>query len=495
MKTKSLLFCFVFALCANIHAANAQVNVQDSLALVILYNSTDGPHWNNHTNWLTSSPVKTWYGIKVTNRRVIVISLSGNGLNGRIPSSIGRLANLDTLDLSWNYGYRYGPGLKGPIPSTIGNLLNLQWLDLGVNQLRDSIPSSIGNLLNLKYLNLSFNRQLTGGIPSSISNLVNLNTLNLEADQLGGSIPSSIGKLINLSSFILGYNQLSGSIPSSIGNLVNLSTLDLSLNRLSDSIPSSLGNLVNLHELYLSYNRLSGGIPSSIGNLVNLQELDLHDNRLSGIPSALSNLTNLSLGSPNLRYNYFTFDGLELIVQTLPNTLYDHQKNIPIHQNGNSLSVSAGGTLSNNTYKLLKWEGRTTYVLVATNYGDSVFHPAVSGIYQVKIFNSVVRGIILYSKVIDYTAPNSAVIASAKNALQQFGKANMFRIYPNPAKDMLYVQTNGNASFTLLDQSGKILLTTNISGKGSINVSGIGAGLYYLKNNSTNAVQKVVIAR
>src|SRR6266540_1345860 len=470
MKTKSLLFCFVFALCANIHAANAQVNVQDSLALVILYNSTDGPHWNNHTNWLTSSPVKTWYGIKVTNRRVIVISLSGNGLNGRIPSSIGRLANLDTLDLSWNYGYRYGPGLKGPIPSTIGNLLNLQWLDLGVNQLRDSIPSSIGNL-------------------------VNLNTLNLEADQLGGSIPSSIGKLVNLSYLNLGANQLGGSIPSSIGNLVNLSTLDLSLNRLSDSIPSSLGNLVNLHELYLSYNRLSGGIPSSIGNLVNLQELDLHDNRLSGIPSALSNLTNLSLGSPNLRYNYFTFDGLELIVQTLPNTLYDHQKNIPIHQNGNSLSVSAGGTLSNNTYKLLKWEGRTTYVLVATNYGDSVFHPAVSGIYQVKIFNSVVRGIILYSKVIDYTAPNSAVIASAKNALQQFGKANMFRIYPNPAKDMLYVQTNGNASFTLLDQSGKILLTTNISGKGSINVSGIGAGLYYLKNNSTNAVQKVVIAR
>jgi hypothetical protein len=48
----------------------------------------------------------------------------------------------------------------------------------------------------------------------------------------------------------------------------------------------------------------------------------------------------------------------------------------------------------------------------------------------------------------------------------------------------------------LVDQSGKILVTeSNINGKGSINVSGLPAGLYYLKNNSANAVQKVVIAR
>jgi hypothetical protein len=71
----------------------------------------------------------------------------------------------------------------------------------------------------------------------------------------------------------------------------------------------------------------------------------------------------------------------------------------------------------------------------------------------------------------------------------------VLNFYPNPAKDILHVETISTASFSLVDQSGKILLTTNINGKGSINVSGIGAGLYYLKNNSTNAVQKVVIAR
>jgi hypothetical protein len=47
----------------------------------------------------------------------------------------------------------------------------------------------------------------------------------------------------------------------------------------------------------------------------------------------------------------------------------------------------------------------------------------------------------------------------------------------------------------LIDQSGKILVTTSITGKGSIDISNITPGLYYLKNNSTGNVRKVVIAR
>jgi hypothetical protein len=68
-------------------------------------------------------------------------------------------------------------------------------------------------------------------------------------------------------------------------------------------------------------------------------------------------------------------------------------------------------------------------------------------------------------------------------------------VYPNPANNILHVQTNGSASFALLNQSGQTLLTTNITDKGSINISGIVAGLYYLKNNSTGVVQKVIITR
>jgi len=80
-------------------------------------------------------------------------------------------------------------------------------------------------------------------------------------------------------------------------------------------------------------------------------------------------------------------------------------------------------------------------------------------------------------------------------SLQQREKINTFFVYPNPAKDILYVQTNGSALFSLFNQSGEILVTAKINSKGRINVSGIAAGLYYLKNNSTGTVQKIVIAR
>ena len=90
----------MFALCANINIVNAQVNKQDSLALVDLYNSTDGPNWNDHTNWLTKKRVSTWSRITVTNNRVTRIELNYQNLKGSIPFSIGNLAKLQYLDLS-----------------------------------------------------------------------------------------------------------------------------------------------------------------------------------------------------------------------------------------------------------------------------------------------------------------------------------------------------------------------------------------------------------
>jgi len=412
MKTKSLLFCFVFAVYTNIHTANAQVNGQDSLALVDLYNSTNGPNWFNHTNWLTSNPVKTWYGIKVSKTRVTTIKLTSDNLDGSIPSSLG-------------------------------NLKPLYDLELDNNQLRGSIPSSLGNLSHLYILVLKHN-QLSGNIPLSFGNLLSTNYLLLSDNQLSGNIPSSLGNLYNLFVLVLGNNQLSGRIPSSFGNL-------------------------NVHSLDLGNNQLNGSIPSSLANDTHLDVL-------------------------NLSNNHFTFNGMELIAQRFPFATYAPQKNIPTHQIGNTLSVSAGGILSHNTYKWFRRDG-TTSTLVATIKGDSTFHPSESGEYRVVVSNSVATQLQLYSKLYDYTTPNNTLVASAKNELKESDKANSLRIYPNPAKDILHVETNGAATFSLIDQSGKILVITNITGKGSINISGITPGLYYLKNNSTGSVQKVVIAR
>jgi Leucine-rich repeat (LRR) protein len=451
----------------------------------------------------------------VRNERVIEVSLRDNNLKGSIPSSIGNLTGLNSVDFSTFDRSLPANQLSGSIPSSIGNLVNLKNLRLASNQLSGNIPSSIDNLINLRTLMLNSN-QLDGSIPSSIDNLVNLNYLALSYNQLSGSIPSSIGNLANLRYLNLNHNQVSGSIPSSIGNLVNLTQLILYNNQLSESIPSSLGNLVNLAGLFLNNNHLSGSIPPSFGYLRSLRALDLSNNQLSGsVPSSIGNslhgltlylsynrlsgkipsslLSNINGTFLHLSHNYFTFDAMELIAQTFPKAIYAPQKNIPIHQNGNTLSVSAGGTLSNNTYKWFKCEG-TTSTLVATIKGDSVFHPSESGKYYVRVLNSVATQLQLYSPLFDYKAPNN-LIASSEDALQQSDKTNLFRVYPNPAKDVLHVETNGSATFSLIDQSGKILVRTNITGKDGINISGITPGLYYLKNTSTGNVKKVIIAR
>jgi len=435
--------------------------LQDSLALVDLYKSTNGATWFHRNNWLTKNRVSTWYGVTVTNARVSALDLDSNNLTNSLPSSIGNLTNLKKLSL-------IGNNLSGAIPSSLGNLVNLTFLDFGINQFTGVIPSSIGKLVKLTLLDLGAN-QLIGGIPSSFANLVNLDSLYLPFNQLSGNIPSFMGNLVKLTDLNLRHNQLTGSLPSSIGNLVKLQRLRLEFNQLSGSIPASFGNLVNLHELNLSSNQLKGTIPSSLSKLH-------HFNDVSGVL--------------NLGHNGFTFAGMELIAKTFPNAVYTPQKLISIHRNGNNLSVYAGGTLSHNTYKWFR-----NNILIATIKADSVFHPSQSGNYSVQVKNSVATKLTLSSNTIAYTALNEPIIASSENALQQYDKTNSFRVYPNPAKDILHVETNGSATFSLINQSGKILVTTNINGEGVINVSGIAAGLYYLKNNSTGSIQKVVIAR
>ena len=73
----------VLSLCKKT-TANAQINIQDSLALVDLYNSTDGPNWTRNDRWLSEYPVSTWYGVTVYNYRVYWLDLHKNKLKGQI---------------------------------------------------------------------------------------------------------------------------------------------------------------------------------------------------------------------------------------------------------------------------------------------------------------------------------------------------------------------------------------------------------------------------
>ena len=339
---------------------------------------------------------------------------------------------------------------------------------------------------------------MSGSIPSSIVKIRDLGSLDLSSNQLTGNIPSTIGSIGNpIYLFIylnFSNNKLSGDIPSSFGNIANLYSLDLSKNQFTGQIPSSFGNLVNLKFLNLDSSHLEGEIPSSFGNLGSRRNwvfLNLSHNNLSGnIPEAVANLP--ARAKLNLSNNHFTFDGMELFAR-FPNAVYNHQKNIPLHQIGNTLSVYAGGKLSNNTYIWYRCEG-TVSTPVKTIVGDSEFHPSESGSYHVKVLNSIATKLVLYSKALDYIAPNNNIATSTENEVQKDNAAALFLIYPNPVKNGLYVRMK-EGTVSLINQSGEILVTKAIHDNDVINVSNLPSGLYYLKNMQTGEVKKVVISR
>ena len=65
--------------------------------------------------------------------------LAGLGLNGRIPSDLGRLDSLVSLSLRRNR-------LSGPIPPELGNLASLDHLNLSYNALTGGIPPELGSI-------------------------------------------------------------------------------------------------------------------------------------------------------------------------------------------------------------------------------------------------------------------------------------------------------------------------------------------------------------
>jgi len=86
---------------------------------------------------------------------------------------------------------------------------------------------------------------------------------------------------------------------------------------------------------------------------------------------------------------------------------------------------------------------------------------------------------------------NSAFTQDSATAISGTG----FKVYPNPARDILHIQITGKATVYLTDASGKIIFTKTIDKTDILNVSSLSAGVYYLKNNITNETQKIMIVK
>ncbi len=175
----------------------AQVNKEEKQILLDLYNATNGTEWSNP--WDIEKPVDTWHGITTENNHVVGINLLFNNLTGTIPTSIGQLENLKSLELSFN-------PISGTIPSEIGKLSNLEILAINGTELQGSIPASLGNLSHLKQLHLSSNK-LSGIVPESIGKLVHLEVFNVFDNDLYGALPKNLANCPNLKELMVAENN------------------------------------------------------------------------------------------------------------------------------------------------------------------------------------------------------------------------------------------------------------------------------------------------
>ena len=276
-------------------ASTQSVSNADSLALVALYEETNGSQWTSNDNWLEET-VAEWFGVTVEGGLVTELNLVANNLTGSIHPDIGNLADLEELWLDDNQ-------LNGEIPAELGQLTNLEWLSLSGNSLDGGIPAELAQINNLKFLFL-YDNNISSTIPAELGNLANLEVLSLYENALTGGIPIQLRQLSNLRGLFLYDNSLSGSIPAELEQLADLEELYLNDNEFTGDIPPSLGNLLSLEWLNLSGNQLSGSIPQQLGGAPGLTGLYLHDNELTGeIPiqlSWLSNLEELLLHNNNL---------------------------------------------------------------------------------------------------------------------------------------------------------------------------------------------------
>ncbi|KAL5773744.1 hypothetical protein ACOSQ2_013668 [Xanthoceras sorbifolium] len=301
-------------------------------AIDLSSNNFEGPfpQWSINTSELYlqdnsfSGPLPENMGVLMP--RLQRLYLSWNHLNGRIPSSMCDMVELQILSLRSNK-------FSGELPDCWHHSQMLWAIDISNNTLTGHLPISFGYLPSLSVLMLS-NNNLDREIPSSLQNCTGLTSIDLGGNKFSGDLPSWIEeKLASLFMLRLQSNLLSGNIPQRLCNLRNLHILDLSHNKFSGTIPRCIANLsalvygnnsevferliyvaikgrdpeyssiiANVNSIDLSWNNLTGGIPDEVSSLSALHILILSHNHLSGtIPPSLSSLS--SLTRLNLSYN------------------------------------------------------------------------------------------------------------------------------------------------------------------------------------------------
>ena len=114
----------------------------DRAALLYFYLYSGSTRWTTRTSWLSDDPLDDWHGVSVdSGGRVTHLSVSSNGLTGRVHESLTVLEKLEGLYLQGN------SGLTGLLPEGLRHLPNLEVVNVQDTELCPPPSDSFQNWL------------------------------------------------------------------------------------------------------------------------------------------------------------------------------------------------------------------------------------------------------------------------------------------------------------------------------------------------------------
>ena len=257
--------------------------------------------------WDFGQPLATWVGVSVggATPRVVGLDLTRKGLEGPLPSVLGRLDGLLSLRLGGNR-------FEGRIPAELGALKNLRELALDENRLGGAVPRALGELPALSVLRLAgndFDRPFPAALYETADHDLDLydELFCLPSAGLDSVMFDDCSRLMAAREALAGVggtrlNWRAGTLLREWSGVSfdrasqRVIAIDLEGRGLAGVVPQAFGGLDRLEVLRLGRNQLAGAIPERLTELRRLRVLDLADNRLGGaVPAAFGDLPALEL--------------------------------------------------------------------------------------------------------------------------------------------------------------------------------------------------------
>ncbi|KAI2703240.1 hypothetical protein CBS147317_4107 [Penicillium roqueforti] len=209
------------------------------------------------------------------------LDLHGNILKS-LPIGLRRLQNLRTLNLSNN-------SLTMANIETIAEIKSLTDLKLANNELQGELSAVIGRLPNLEFLDLRGNT-LTK-LPKELVGLSSLRTLDVSENKFT-SLPFEVLSKLPLRTINAQKNRLEGTlIPASVNKLEKLQSLNIANNAVVVFSANDTLELPNLHTLLVGVNRITR-LPC-MTSWQSLLTLSAEENKITELPQGFEELKSL----------------------------------------------------------------------------------------------------------------------------------------------------------------------------------------------------------